>query len=479
MKNAANAQNKTRRLVLGFILLLVVDVLWVASSELTRYIFQDQHFKKPFLTTYLKTCMFSIYLLGFVFHRPWRDQCLTAGGGCSDQNGSEDESGTGGGESIPFDTILSEPHFEPIRCNSDCGSEKSSVASSDNESKENSPTKKPRIVRFNKVQEVRKMPEAEAEAAILSRLPYELWLRATSLMQQFRYKLPIRKVAKLSLQFSILWFIGNLAYQEALVYTEAGVVNVLSSTSSLFTLVFAAIFPSCSTDKFTLSKLCAVMLSVAGVSVVTWVDEGTIEVGVPSGVIWALVGAIGYAVYLVMLRRRVDSEDKLDIPMFFGFVGLFCMILLWPVLYILHATEVEPFYPLPNRTQLIYITVNGLLGTVLSEYLWLWGCFLTSSLIATLSLSLTVPMTVIMDRLIRRNEYPWSFYLGALPVVLSFFAASLLAHYDNWDPVYIGLRKLIQKLLYAPYACVKLCRRPYQRLKDLDREQGESLIVNS
>jgi len=271
--------------------------------------------------------MFTIYLLGFVFHRPWREQCLSSnGGGCNDQSGSEDENGGSSGnvgESIPFQTILSEPHYEPVRLGSDGDSEKSSVASSDNESRENTPVKKSRVVRFNKIQEVRKLPDAEAEAAVLSRLPYELWLRATSLMQQYRYKLSIRKVAKLALQFSILWFIGNLAYQEALVYTEAGVVNVLSSTSSLFTLIFAAVFPSNSNDKFTLSKLCTVLLSVAGVSVVTWVDQGTIEVGMPTGVIWSVVGAVGYAVYLVMLRRRVENEDKLDIPMFLASSGCF------------------------------------------------------------------------------------------------------------------------------------------------------------
>lgn len=38
----------------------------------------------------------------------------------------------------------------------------------------------------------------------------------------------------------------------------------------------------------------------------------------PKGVAWALVGAIMYAVYLVGLRRKVDHEDKLDIPLFFG-----------------------------------------------------------------------------------------------------------------------------------------------------------------
>ena len=39
---------------------------------------------------------------------------------------------------------------------------------------------------------------------------------------------------------------------------------------------------------------------------------------VPAGALWALSGAILYAVYLVALRRRVDHEDKLDIPLFFG-----------------------------------------------------------------------------------------------------------------------------------------------------------------
>ena len=56
------------------------------------------------------------------------------------------------------------------------------------------------------------------------------------------------------------WFVGNFSYQEALKDTEAGIVNVLSSTSGLFTLICAAIYPSSSTDRFTLSKLSAVLL---------------------------------------------------------------------------------------------------------------------------------------------------------------------------------------------------------------------------
>ncbi len=39
---------------------------------------------------------------------------------------------------------------------------------------------------------------------------------------------------------------------------------------------------------------------------------------IPLGALWALCGALLYALYLVLLRRRVDNEDKLNIPMFLG-----------------------------------------------------------------------------------------------------------------------------------------------------------------
>ena len=42
----------------------------------------------------------------------------------------------------------------------------------------------------------------------------------------------------------------------------------------------------------------------------------------PRGALWALVGALCYSAYIVFLRRKIDTEDKLDVPMFFGFVGI-------------------------------------------------------------------------------------------------------------------------------------------------------------
>jgi len=64
---------------------------------------------------------------------------------------------------------------------------------------------------------------------------------------------------------SFQWFFANYTYQLALSNSQVGVVNVLSSTSSLFTLILASVFPSVISDSFTLSKFLTVVASMIGV----------------------------------------------------------------------------------------------------------------------------------------------------------------------------------------------------------------------
>ncbi|PNJ00737.1 SLC35F5 isoform 8, partial [Pan troglodytes] len=241
-------------------------------------------------------------------------------------------------------------------------------------------------------------------------------------------------------------FLANLSYQEALSDTQVAIVNILSSTSGLFTLILAAVFPSNSGDRFTLSKLLAVILRLDkegnGYKILNFIG-GVVLVNLSGseksagrdtiGSIWSLAGAMLYAVYIVMIKRKVDREDKLDIPMFFGFVGLFNLLLLWPGFFLLHYTGFEDF-EFPNKVVLMCIIINGLIGTVLSEFLWLWGCFLTSSLIGTLALSLTIPLSIIADMCMQKVQFSWLFFAGAIPVFFSFFIVTLLCHYNNWDP---------------------------------------------
>ncbi|XP_058796700.1 solute carrier family 35 member F5 [Phymastichus coffea] len=447
--------NKSQRLVLGLAVLLLVDIIWVSSSELTKYIYKEVAFDKPFFSTYIKTSMFTLYLLGLCFWPPWRDQCNKPATYMFIDPNVEDENFYS-----EASTSLSDPTFVPIKTSEQC--ERSSGTESDDSSI--------RSVRFSKLAEVRHMSESDATEALLARLSYQASVRAGEHARKQANKFPVHKVAKIALSFCFPWFIANYSYQMSLSQTEAGIVTVLSSTSSLFTLFLAAFFPSNNGDKFTLSKLVAVTISFLGLVLVGFSDLA-IEVNrVPTGIILALVSAFFYATYIVFLRKKVDHEDKMDIPMFFGFVGLFNLTLLWPLFFILHYGKWEIF-EWPNPQQWTFLIINGLIGTVLSEVLWLWGCFLTSSLIATLAISLTMPISMIIDVLLKKVEYPCIFYLGTIPMILAFLTVSLLSHFDNWDPA-LNLMKKLYKWT---------CRRSRAlRIPDLEVEQTESLIgINS
>lgn len=72
-------------------------------------------------------------------------------------------------------------------------------------------------------------------------------------------------LSNFELKFVLLqWFIANYMFQLALEPSETAMVTLLSSTSSFFTLILAAMFPSSCGDKLTVSKIFAVLLSISG-----------------------------------------------------------------------------------------------------------------------------------------------------------------------------------------------------------------------
>lgn len=61
----------TIRFAVGSAVLLLVDILWVTSSELTEYLYHEKKFNKPFFTAYSKSVMFLVYMLGFLLCDSW------------------------------------------------------------------------------------------------------------------------------------------------------------------------------------------------------------------------------------------------------------------------------------------------------------------------------------------------------------------------------------------------------------------------
>jgi hypothetical protein len=103
-------------------------------------------------------------------------------------------------------------------------------------------------------------------------------------------------------------------------------------------------------DTFTLAKVGAVLTSFLGVILVSLSDSSpdALSADAPArryvlGDVLALLSAALYALYAVTLKVRVRSEARVDMQLFFGFVGAFNVLAAWPMGVLLHITRVEVF----------------------------------------------------------------------------------------------------------------------------------------
>jgi len=195
----------------------------------------------------------------------------------------------------------------------------------------------------------------------------------------------------------------------------------------------------------------------------------------------SIFGAVMYGCYTVFLKKKIEHEDRVDMFVFFGnptfsfpflpfslkkrrrrrrrrqlvnlchanfagFVGVFNIILLWPFFLVLNATGVEPF-SLPSTKVMGELILNGLIGTCLSDYLWLLAMLMTSPVVVTLGLSLTIPLAMGADSLQGKFEATSSYWAGTVLVLGAFVVINLGGYFVSVDKAASRLwGKLVSKL---------------------------------
>eukprot|EP01119_Soliformovum_irregulare_P020317 TRINITY_DN6553_c0_g1_i2.p1 TRINITY_DN6553_c0_g1~~TRINITY_DN6553_c0_g1_i2.p1 ORF type:complete len:263 (+),score=63.36 TRINITY_DN6553_c0_g1_i2:350-1138(+) len=247
--------------------------------------------------------------------------------------------------------------------------------------------------------------------------------------------LSIKEVVKLSAMFCPLWFFANYFFNLSLSMTSVSSNTILSTTSGLFTLILGTILRI---DKFSILKLLAVLVSFGGVVMVSLADKSdSSQSDTVLGDILSLLSAVFYAGYSVLLKKRIDSEERLHGPMLLGFLGAINTVVLFPVLILFSVTGLEHF-EFPTGKVFGFLTIQGLIGTVLSDYLWLLSVLLTSPLIATLGLSLTTVLAMVVDIIFRGRHFPTMYVLGALAVLSGF----LLVNTDQYINVPIVVKRV-------------------------------------
>ncbi|KEZ39700.1 hypothetical protein SAPIO_CDS9651 [Scedosporium apiospermum] len=251
-------------------------------------------------------------------------------------------------------------------------------------------------------------------------------------------KLTFLETAKLSLEFSMLWFSANYFASACLEYTSVGSVTILTSTSSVWTLIFCALMR---VESFSTRKLIGVLASLAGVVLISTVDlTGSNEENrgsfphktlaqIAIGDSMAFVSAIIYGLYVTVMKLRVGDEDRVNMPLFFGLVGVYCLVLLWPLFFVLHFTGLEPFV-MPPSAKIWAIVLGNSVASFVSDISWAYAMLLTTPLVVTVGLSLTIPLSLIGE-MIQYSQYSSVVYwIGAAVVFVSFLFINHESHED-------------------------------------------------
>lgn len=315
------------RRTLGIALLLVTVFLWTTSNFLASYIFSDHTYDKPFFVVYINTSVFAISLLP-MFARYVQRHGLEGvraelrallrgggGGGSAAARGGRERSGS----------LLGRPAAKTP------DEEAHGLLSGGNEDEDED-------------------EGFEGEAGSSS--TFEVLDPSAGCEGAEGEKLSLRETAALSLEFCMLWFCANYFASACLEYTSVGSVTILTSTSSVWTLIFCAVMR---VETFSVRKLVGVLASLAGVVLISTVDlsgrsdedrgnfphKSQASIAIGDGM--AFFSAIVYGLYVTVMKRRVGDEEKVNMPLFFGLVGVFNLVLLWPGFFVLHWTGLEPF----------------------------------------------------------------------------------------------------------------------------------------
>jgi solute carrier family 35, member F5 len=420
----------TRNYVTGLIFIVLVALMWTASSVSIQFIFDsgDNNFHSPFLVVYIGVSLFTLWiptqkLIACLLH--------------SEKVHPTQQSRIVSDSRVPYQTVP----FQQSTCNEEHEEEHHSEAVV-------SPPQTSLSLQNDGLHQTGvNTGEEDLQNYDIGFATGTVPWTETDHLRTAAYIAPV-------------WFLANWTYTASLAYTSITSSTVLASTGSLFTFLFAVIAAD---EQFNCTKLAGVLLGVGG-SILTALHDSTPaadsssvtfileERFLPSecyegncpverpllGDFLGLISAVGYGTYAVQTRVLCPKDESLySMQTLLGYIGLLNLVVLSPItIYLLLSGKTELAWVI-----LGFLVVKGFFDNFLSDYLWLRAVMLTNATTATVGLGLTIPLAFASDAALGKNAVLTAEQVvGALSVLAGFVLVNL-GNQDDEQAVAAGTHR--------------------------------------
>ena len=207
---------------------------------------------------------------------------------------------------------------------------------------------------------------------------------------------PARDTLRAAAAICPAWFLAQWAFNVSLSQTSVASSTILSNSSSVFTF-FASVLVL--KEKFTAPKFASILSCTLGTVLYTFGDNfGNLGEGTNTlaGDAMCLASAALYAVYTVGIRKLLPEDKDVSMDLFFGCLGALNVVLFGAVaLALLGADSLR----MESHSPLTWLGVvaKGIFDNCLSNFAWGTAILLIGPTMATVGLSLQVPVAIATD----------------------------------------------------------------------------------
>lgn len=393
MQNEVEVRSNRGSYALGVLFIVMCALIWSGTSIATQYLYSGRDFESPYFITYIANFTLSLQLILYRFRKiknkpPFRRK---------DENNND---------------ILNQ------ELNDDDSILKEGVVSSNNS-------------RYIDTFQPRNYSEEDLQEEDCSKRLIDSTEKIAALAEGSGANIDNNyshvDIIKAALWLAPLWFLSNMTWNYALRMTSNSSCTIINNLAASFTLIFSSLL---GLEKVSLGKILGLLLCFGGAVVVGFEDETNNDADLQKTKFWgdiiAFISAAIFGMYITCIRLKVpddtDPQDSgLSMQLVFGYIGIINVTALFPLSLAFTFINFDDIDTV-SFAIIAFIFINTSFDNLLADFLWGRSTLLTSPTIATLGMSLTIPLAIVSDILLGKSDASGKKYsiFGAILVVLGF-----------------------------------------------------------